>query len=128
MSKYNIFVVSPSDLPAVVNQLEVSTNPKVKSSKTSVSFSQPESTAIPTHECLAYSHKVELNNLTKSAKMMFKFHDLKRHLTDIQDLPIHNQALSAYLRKNNYHTLKIKDPSANTVITVWKHKTNKLFI
>lgn len=114
MPKYNIFVVSPQDVSSLLQNLE--------GSDKSVS-----STSAPTHECLANSHINELNRLTLSAKAMFRFDDLKSHLATVENLPVHNQALSAYLEKNGYSRSKVKDLKSGSTVTVWKHNSNHLF-
>jgi len=117
MSKYNIFVVSPSDVSSVLHQLE---NPDLP--KTSRVSSKKA-----THECLADSHLVELSRLVLSAKMMFHFDDLKSHLTRVENLPVHNQALSAYLKHNGYTPSKVKDLKTNSTTTLWKHNKSRFF-
>ena len=114
MSKYNIFVVSPKDVSSVLRNLEKIDKPQSFNSR-------------PTHECLADSHINELNRLTLSAKAMFRFDDLKSHLASVENLPVHNQALSAYLKKNGYSPSKVRELNSSSTVTVWKHSNNRFF-
>jgi hypothetical protein len=123
MSKYNIFVVSPSNLSSVIKDLET---PQVDNHSISDSTATSDISKA-THQCLAHSHKIELARLIQSSKVIFKFYDLKQHLRQIEDLPVHSQALSAYLYKNNYVPQKIKNLKGSSATTLWKHKNNSLF-
>ena len=109
MPKYNIFVVSPNDVNSLISALE---NP---------ASNKP---LLPTHEYLADTHKVEVDRLTSSTKMMFRFADLKEHLLSVENTPVNNQVLSAYLRESGYSKERLRAVGHNSQITVWKHNKN----
>ena len=116
MTKYNVFVVTPSNLESTIDRLN------------EISLNNPDfNPLLKPHQYMHKLHKDYLRPLLNNEYSMFEFKKVLKDLSQLDSsLKVSNQVLSAYLKENGFAPTKVKANKFGSLITLWKHQNNKL--